>query len=95
VPTVTKIAVLVHPPVRSTGPILEELQGVAQVLGIQRQILAVYDPGGLEPAFDTAVRGGGWGTPRPASLLFALHQNQLAALAVSHRLPAIYYNVSL
>ncbi len=42
VPTVTRIAVLVNPRVQSTGPILEELEQAARVLGLQQHVLAVY-----------------------------------------------------
>jgi putative ABC transport system substrate-binding protein len=91
VPTVTRIGVLVHPPVRSTGPILEEIEGATRVLGVQRHILAVYQPRDLEPAFDVATREGAGALLVLPSVLFALHQSRLAALTVRHRLPAIFW----
>jgi putative tryptophan/tyrosine transport system substrate-binding protein len=91
VPTVTRIAVLVNPRVQSTGPILEELERAARVLGLQRHVLAVYHARDLEPAFDTAVREGAGALLVLPALLFALHQSQLAALTVQHRLPAIFW----
>jgi putative ABC transport system substrate-binding protein len=90
-PTVTRIAVLVHPPVRSTAQILEELEGATRVLGVQRQVLAVHHPRDLEPAFDAAMREGAGALLVLPSVLFALHQSRLAALTVRHRLPAIFW----
>jgi putative ABC transport system substrate-binding protein len=61
------------------------------VLGVQRQVLAVYHPRDLEPAFDAATQGGAGALLVLPSLLFALHQSRLAALTVRHRLPAIFW----
>jgi putative ABC transport system substrate-binding protein len=91
VPTVTRIAVLVSPRAQFTGHILEEIERAARVLGLQRQVLEVYHPRDLEPAFDTATREGAGALLVLPSLLFALHQSRLAALAVRHRLPAIFW----
>jgi putative tryptophan/tyrosine transport system substrate-binding protein len=90
-PTVTRIAVLVHPSLRSTGHMLEALEGAARVLGVQSHVLAVSHPRDLEPAFRTAVRDGSGALLVLPSVLFAIHQSHLATLTVRHRLPAIFW----
>jgi ABC-type uncharacterized transport system substrate-binding protein len=95
VPTVTRIAVLVHPLVPATGQILEELKMAARTLGVQLQVLAVYHPHEFEGAFDAATREGAGALLVQPSLLFTPHQSQLVALAAKHRLPAIYWTRSL
>jgi putative ABC transport system substrate-binding protein len=92
VPAVSRIAVLVHPAVSSAGPILEDIKGAARVLGVQLQVLAVYQPRDFEAAFDAARRGEAGALLVLPSLLFTLHQNRLAALAVSHRLPTMFWS---
>jgi putative tryptophan/tyrosine transport system substrate-binding protein len=95
VPTVTRMAVLVHPLGPATGQILEDLKIAARTLGVQLQVFAVYHPREFEGAFDAATREGAGALLVQPSVLFALHQSQLVLLAAKHRLPAIYWARSL
>jgi putative ABC transport system substrate-binding protein len=94
VPTVTRIAVLVDPLVPTTGQMLEDVEVAARALGVQRQVLAVYDPREFEGAFDTATREGAGALLVLPSLLFALNESQLIALVAKHQLPAIFWQPS-
>jgi putative ABC transport system substrate-binding protein len=89
VPMVTRIAVLVHPPVPATGQILEDLERAARALGVRLHVVAVYHPREFEGAFEAARREGAGALLILSSLLFSPHHRQLAALAAKHRLPAI------
>jgi ABC-type uncharacterized transport system substrate-binding protein len=94
VPTVSRIAVFAHPAVPATGQILEEINGAARLLGVQHHVLAVYQPHEFERVFDAATQGGAGALLILPGLVFTLHQSRLAALASTHRLPAIYWRRS-
>jgi putative tryptophan/tyrosine transport system substrate-binding protein len=89
VPSVTRIAVLVHPSVPATGQILEDLKSAARVLGVRFHVLAVYHPRELEGAFEAARRERAGALLILPSLLFGPHHRQLAALAAKYQLPTI------
>jgi putative ABC transport system substrate-binding protein len=90
VPAVTQIAVLVHPVVSATGQILADLAGAARALGVRLHVLAVYQPGELEGAFEAATREGAGALLVLSAQLFAQYRSRLVALAAEHRLPAIF-----
>jgi putative tryptophan/tyrosine transport system substrate-binding protein len=89
VPTVTRIAVLVHPLVPATGQILDDLKIAARALGVRLHVFAVYHPREFKGAFEAARREGAGALLILSALLFDPHHRQLAALAAKHRLPAI------
>jgi putative tryptophan/tyrosine transport system substrate-binding protein len=89
VPAVTQIAVPVNPFVSATGQILEDLAGAARALGVRLHVLAVYQPGELEGAFDAAIHEGAGALLVLSAQLFSLYRSRLVALAAQHRLPAI------
>jgi putative tryptophan/tyrosine transport system substrate-binding protein len=94
VPVVTRIGVLTRTGFPSYGQILEDIQGAARGLGVQLHVLPIAAPHDLEPAFEAASREGAGALLILAALFFALRQEQLAALASRHRLPAIFWQGS-
>jgi len=61
----------------------------ARLTGIRLQVLEVRGPQEFEPAFAAAMRERADVLIIPGSGLFTMHQPQLAALALQHRLPTI------
>jgi putative tryptophan/tyrosine transport system substrate-binding protein len=94
VPTVTRIGVLTRPGVPSYGKILEDIQHTAQGLGVRLHVLPISEPHDLEPAFEVASGEGAGALLILAAVFFALRQEQLAALALRHHLPAIFWQES-
>jgi putative ABC transport system substrate-binding protein len=94
VPTVNRIAVLARQTTPVTGQILEDLKPAAQALGVQLHVLAVSGPHEFERVFATARREGAGALLILPALHFTLHQSELAALAATHRLPAIFWRRS-
>jgi putative ABC transport system substrate-binding protein len=91
VPEVTHIAVLVQPRNPMTAVMIQDVERVAQTLGVQLHVVEVWQPGGFERAFDTALRHGAGALLVLPALLFSAHQQRLAALAAQSRLPALYW----
>ena len=90
IPAVTRIAVLAHLTVSAAGQSVAELEGAARALGVQLQGVAVYQPRACEPSLKEATHAGAGALVVLPAVLFASHQKQLAALALQHRLPAIF-----
>jgi putative ABC transport system substrate-binding protein len=91
VPEVTHIAVLVQPKNPMSAIMVQDLERVAQTLGVQLHVVEVWQPGGFERAFDTAIRQGAGALLVLPAILFSAHQQHIAALAAKRRLPAIYW----
>jgi ABC-type uncharacterized transport system substrate-binding protein len=93
VPEVSHIAVLVQPRNPMTAFMVRDVESVARTLGVQLHVVEVWQPGGFERAFDTAIRQGAGALLVLPALLFSSYQNQkrLATLAAKSRLPAIYW----
>jgi putative ABC transport system substrate-binding protein len=89
VPAVTKVAVLA-PTQPDIKGLVSETEGAARALGIQLHILEVRYASEFKHMFETAIREGVGALLILPGLLASLHDRQLAALAVQHRLPAIY-----
>jgi putative ABC transport system substrate-binding protein len=90
VPEVTKMAVLVdqrHPDIKG---LVSETEGTARALGIQLHLLEVRYDSEFKHMFETAIREGSGALLILPGRLATSHERQLAALAVQHRLPAIY-----
>jgi putative tryptophan/tyrosine transport system substrate-binding protein len=90
VPEVTRVAVLANPRQPDIRHLLTEPEGAARALSVQPHLLEVPSPDALERAYETANKEGVGALLILPGLLFSLHDRRLAALAVQHRLPAIY-----
>jgi putative ABC transport system substrate-binding protein len=67
---------------------VREAQRAARILGLQLQVVTVVGPDELEAAFRSA-EGAGAIVPIDDAM-FTSHRQVLVALAISHRLPAVY-----
>jgi putative ABC transport system substrate-binding protein len=90
VPSATSVAVLVHADNPATKPLLRDLSASAVALGVQIIVTSVKSEQELERAFEElALR-------RPGALivgadpLLTSRSKQIVALAMRHKLPAIY-----
>lgn len=90
VPGAARVAVLVHPSV-AEDPMVRDLENAARTLGVQLEFMSVDKREGFEPAFDRATRAGAKGLVVLPAVFFALHHQQIAALALENRLPAIFH----
>jgi len=90
VPQASRIAVLMHPAQRD-GLNLRETQAAAQALGVELDIVEVRRPDEIESAF-AAVRQAGAGALLLLTdpLVLEPHRGDVTALALQHRLPAMY-----
>jgi putative ABC transport system substrate-binding protein len=91
VPEVTHIAILVQPRNPMTAVMIQDVESVARTLGVQLHVVEVWQSGGFERAFDTAIRQGAGALLVLPALLFSSYQQRLAALATQRRLPALYW----
>jgi ABC-type uncharacterized transport system substrate-binding protein len=89
VPHLSRVAALWHQDA-PVGPYLQETQAAAQALGLQLQALAVRSPDEFDQAFAEMTRAHADALVLMPSGLFFSHHTQLAALAVQHRLPAMF-----
>jgi putative ABC transport system substrate-binding protein len=89
VPHLSRVAALWH----RDAPVdayLKETQAAAQALGLQLQALAVRGPAEFDQAFAAMTRAHAEALVLIPSALFFSHRTRLAALAVQHRLPAMF-----
>jgi putative tryptophan/tyrosine transport system substrate-binding protein len=91
VPGLSRVAVLLN----ETNPLHvvedKEIRAAALVLGVEAQNLSVRTADDFEGAFQAAARAGAdavWGTDDP---LITNGRDQLAALALSYRLPSVFH----
>jgi putative ABC transport system substrate-binding protein len=89
VPHLSRVAALWHQDA-PVGPYLKETQAAAQALGLQLHALAVRSPDEFDQAFAAMTRAHADALVLMPSGLFFSHHTQLAALAVQHRLPAMF-----
>jgi ABC-type uncharacterized transport system substrate-binding protein len=89
VPHLSRIAALWHQDA-PVGPYLTETQAAAQALGLQLHALVVRSPDEFDQAFAEMTRAHADALVLMPSGLFFSHHTQLAALAVQHRLPAMF-----
>jgi putative ABC transport system substrate-binding protein len=87
VPGVTRVAILTED---SRG--LEAMRRAARSLGVSMYPLFVGKPDQFEPAFKEAIRAGAGALVVMPSVVFSQHQRHIAALALQHGLPAIYWS---
>jgi len=91
VPEVTHIAVLVQPRNPMTAFMVRDVESAARTLGVQLHVVEVWQPGGFERAFETAIRQGAGALLVLPAILFSSYQKRIAALAAKSRLPALYW----
>jgi putative ABC transport system substrate-binding protein len=87
--TLSRVAVLRHRDA-PVDPYVTETQTAAQALGLPLHVLEVQSPNEFAQAFATMTRTQADALVVIPSGLFFSDRNQLAALAVQHRLPAIF-----
>jgi putative ABC transport system substrate-binding protein len=69
-----------------------ETERAAQALGVHTQHLVVWSPDQFEPTFKAAIREGAGALVVLLSVVSASHQREIAALALQHGLPAIFWS---
>jgi putative ABC transport system substrate-binding protein len=93
VPQLSRVAVLWHPRAysdRTTDGMLKVIEGAAQSMAIELQLVPAAGPGEIAGAFSTIVKGRAAAlTVFPSPMLFAEYP-RIARLASDSRLPAIY-----
>jgi putative ABC transport system substrate-binding protein len=89
VPHLSHVAALWHHDA-PVGPYLKETQAAAQALRLQLHALAVRSPDEFDQAFAAMTSAHADALVLMPSGLFFSHHTQLAALAVQHRLPAMF-----
>ena len=90
VPGMTRVAVLRNPASPDRETLWSETTAAARSLGLQLQALDVTSPGQLESLFEAAVRGRAHGLIVIRDPLTNTLRPRIIALAVHHRLPAMY-----
>ena len=91
VPTITRVAVLVDPAWTAHTSIPNAIAREARALGVQLQRVEARTPAAFEAAFAAMARGRADALMIMESEVFAAHRQQLATLALRHRLPAMSY----
>jgi putative ABC transport system substrate-binding protein len=90
VPTVTVIAMLLHPTSPYTEPETRELEAAARTSGQRLLPIKAKNRDEIDAAFSTLVRERARALIVSADPFFTSHRNQLVMLAAQHGLPAIY-----
>jgi putative ABC transport system substrate-binding protein len=91
VPTATIVALLVNPMSTTLAEtITRELQAAARTLGLEFHVLQSSSEREIDAAFATLVQLRAGGLVIGADALFNSRSEQLAALTIRHRVPAIY-----
>jgi len=96
VPKLARVAVLRCPMVAGQPNVVDqfqwrELQGAAEVLGMQLQSLEVRHPGDFKALFAAAVRERAEALITLDCVYTNMAQTEVAALAATHRLPGMYF----
>jgi putative tryptophan/tyrosine transport system substrate-binding protein len=91
VPTATIVALLVNPASTALAEtITRELEAAARTLGLELHVLHASSEGEIDAAFATLVQLRAGALVIGADALFNSRSEQLAALTIRHRVPAIY-----
>jgi ABC-type uncharacterized transport system substrate-binding protein len=91
VPGVTILAALVNPTFPAAETQSSDLQAAARKLGLELHVLHASSEGDFEPAFASIVRLRAAAVVVAVDAFFLSYRDQIAALAVRHALPTIYY----
>jgi putative ABC transport system substrate-binding protein len=89
VPTVARVAVLVHPTDPLSKEVPHNIEREAQALGVQLQRVEASGPETFEGAFAAMVQGRADAVLLPEGPPFGLHMSRLLELAHQHRLPTM------
>ena len=91
VPTATVIAVLVNPTNPNAETVLKELQAAARILGVQLHVLHASAERELDTVFASLGQLQAGALVIGPDPLFVARSEQLAALALRHRVPTISF----
>jgi putative ABC transport system substrate-binding protein len=91
VPGVSRVAVLWNPADRYAALEVHVMEAAARDLGVQLQSLEVRDPSGFERAFAAATQNGAGALSILATPFIVQHLDRLVHLALTHRLPAMFW----
>jgi putative tryptophan/tyrosine transport system substrate-binding protein len=86
-PSLARLAVLVHAPYPSSPQLLSEMEAVAKQLDIQVYPLSISAPEELGPAFVTATQAGAHAVSTLQGPFFLFQRKPIIELAVQHKLP--------
>src|SRR5262249_31705612 len=89
-PTMSRVAVLWNPTNPSNAHQIKVIQGVAEKLAIELQLLEVRTPQHLEGAFLAGARGRAEALLTLDDLLLFTQRSRIVDLAAKYRLPAAY-----
>jgi putative ABC transport system substrate-binding protein len=90
IPAASNIALLVNPTNPNAGTLSRNLQAAARTLGLNLDIQHAATERDIETAFATFVQLQAGGLVIGGDAFFNTRSQQLAALALRHRLPTIY-----
>jgi len=91
-PDVKAVGLLVNPTNPSlTEPVLPQMQAAARTLGLELHILQASADGDIEPVFARLAQLGAGGLVIVSEPFFVSQGARLAALALRHRVPTIFY----
>jgi putative ABC transport system substrate-binding protein len=89
-PKVDHVAVLLNPDQAPHVAMWRTVEALAPSLGVRASATSVREAGAIEPAIEAASRGPNGGLIVLSSPITAADRERIAALAVRHRLPAVY-----
>jgi putative ABC transport system substrate-binding protein len=92
VPMLSRVAVLGSSTGPTNAPVMKEIELAAKALKLQLQYLDVLDSKDIETAFRAANKGRAQAVLTLGSGVLVSQRAQITALAVKHRLPAIYHS---
>jgi putative ABC transport system substrate-binding protein len=87
---VSRVAVLWNPTNPAQRLMLPEAEGAARALGLTLQPVGLVDPGGLESAFETIVKGQAHAVVVFEDAMTVSNRRRIVELVGRHRLPAMY-----
>jgi ABC-type uncharacterized transport system substrate-binding protein len=90
VPKATDLALLVNPINPNTDTLSKNLQAAARTLGVQLHVLNARTEGDMDMAFATLVKLQAGGLVIGGDVFLRSRTEQLAALALRHRVPSIF-----
>jgi putative ABC transport system substrate-binding protein len=90
VPTATSVALLANPANPSSEPVVSEVAAAARKLSLKLHILQARTERDFDPAFASLRQLGAGGLVISNEGLFLIRSEELAALALRHRVPAIH-----
>jgi putative ABC transport system substrate-binding protein len=91
-PSVTRVAVVRDPAITAGIGLWGAIQSVSPSFGVELRPVDVRDAGEIERALAAFARSPNGGLIGTGSALTVVHRDLIIALAVRHRLPAVYYD---